>query len=285
MDEEKVGSSSEKEKGKLKVPSSQSGSSSKGTNTPSDRHVKHPHLQKPTSSTLKRPGSPNLSEASGTDTSHKKQKKYRSFPQPSGTSTPLKPPSRPMSPVNAPLPNANRSSNISHQLSVPQDPSRSFSASVRPDGKRPRTGADSGSEREGAGSGGDMSDGTKRKKLKLTVKKPPGQNGSPEGSRTGSPVPADEGAVSPGRFRRIFGWARSCADNTPPSLVLPEENAGPLPSLAEVKARIPPRGITVPELLAFFPRQVVGQERKVMFTQLMRKVSTYDKKTKLLSPL
>ena len=72
---------------------------------------------------------------------------------------------------------------------------------------------------------------------------------------------------------------------TSSSVAPPEENAGPLPSLAEVKARIPPQGITVPELLAFFPRQVVGQERKVMFTQLMRKVSTYDKKTKLLSPL
>ena len=46
-----------------------------------------------------------------------------------------------------------------------------------------------------------MSDGTKRKKLKLTVKKPPGQNGSPGNSRPGSPVPADGGsAVSPGMF-------------------------------------------------------------------------------------
>ena len=68
--------------------------------------------------------------------------------------------------------------------------------------KRSRPGAASGSDGEAAGSGGEMSDGT-RKRIKLKMGKPDSQNGSPEGSRATSPNrgPASSvgsRAVSPG---------------------------------------------------------------------------------------
>lgn len=68
----------------------------------------------------------------------------------------------------------------------------------------------SGSDTEGnAGSGGDMSDGTRKKKLKLTMSS---KNGSPRGSRAGSPDLANGAkpaqgtsrAGSPGTFPPSF---------------------------------------------------------------------------------
>ena len=98
----------------------------------------------------------------------------------------LQPPSRPGSP---PLPSS----------SAPQ-PTLSRKPSNIP-AKRPR-GAGSGSDTEGgAGSGGEMSDGArekKRVKLKLGM---PSKNGTPQGSRSGSPEVPNANAAKAGGSR------------------------------------------------------------------------------------
>lgn len=144
-----------------KKKSKSSGAS--GTNTPSGRPSKHADPLKQSSSgnnLKKRAGSPLNSEASGNESSRKKQKKKHPLTtaQIQTSSTLQAPPSRPGSP---PIPTGK-------DLKAPA--------------KR-RHG--SGSDTEGnAGSGGDMSDGTRKKKLKLTMSS---KNGSPRGSRAGSP--------------------------------------------------------------------------------------------------
>lgn len=78
--------------------------------------------------------------------------------------------------------------------------SRQSSASVLPantlkpsnsraDGKRPRSHAGSGSDRDTAGSGGERSDGARKKKLTLTFGKASSNSGTPLASRAGSPDP------------------------------------------------------------------------------------------------
>lgn len=64
-----------------------------------------------------------------------------------------------------------------------------------------------------------------------------------------------------------------------------DPNTAPFPTAAELRARIPATGLKVAELLAFFPGQVVGDERKQRFTKLMRENTRYDKPRKLLLPL
>ena len=173
------------------------GASSKGTNTPSHRPSKHGDALKPSSSStnLKRSGSPLNSEASGNESSRKKQKKKHPLGSAQvQTSNTLKTPSRPNSP---PLPPSS---------SAPQPVLSGKTSSIS--AKRPR-GANSGSDTEGgAGSGGDMSDGArKRQRLKLSA---PSKNGTPQASRGGSPEapvtkPAQAAAGgsragSPGKF-------------------------------------------------------------------------------------
>lgn len=167
----------EKDKDKEKPPK-QPGTS--GSNTPSRRP--EPLSRTASGSNLKRPGSPLGSEASGNESSRKKQKKTKHLHTTTTTSSQqqsqLQPPSRPNSP---PIP-------------ASQQPSRQPSSSAIPT-KRPR-GQGSGSDSEGgggAGSGGEMSDGTrKRIKLKLNM----GKNGSPNGSRAGSPEAGRAGGGS-----------------------------------------------------------------------------------------
>ncbi|KAH7045275.1 transcription initiation factor IIF subunit alpha [Macrophomina phaseolina] len=68
------------EKGKGKVgettEKTASGTSTKGSNTPSNRPKTSDPLKLSSSQALKRPGSPNLSEASGNESSRKKQRKF-----------------------------------------------------------------------------------------------------------------------------------------------------------------------------------------------------------------
>jgi len=59
----------------------------------------------------------------------------------------------------------------------------------------------------------------------------------------------------------------------------------PFPTPAELKAKVPKSGITIPALLALFRGQVVGDVKKKMFSQLMRENSKYDKERKLLFPI
>lgn len=146
---------------KTKSSKNPSGASSHGTNTPSGRPSKHPPPpnSKPPSS-LKRPGSPTISDASGNESSRKKHKKHNGL----WSSTQTQPPSRPLSP----------------NLALP-----SFSSAPVAGPKSSRSHAGSGSEGEAAGSGGEMSDGTKKRiKLKLGQ---PSRNGTPQISRAGSP--------------------------------------------------------------------------------------------------
>lgn len=172
-EEERKKEEEEKKKATASEKPPKSSASSHGTNTPSGRPGKHSLLstQGATSKSLKRPGSPNLSEASGNESS--RRKKIRK-PDGQGGSQPIQPPSRPMSPNVLPpsssAPEASRPGN-----------SRTTSNFSR----HPRSNAGSGSEDNPAGSGGEMSDGARRKqRLKLTVGSKPG---SPKGSRGASP--------------------------------------------------------------------------------------------------
>jgi transcription initiation factor TFIIF subunit alpha len=151
---------------------------------------------KRTASENKRPGSPNLSDASGTDTMRKKQKKkHGSSSQPTARSTPA-PGSRQLSPApSSSAPDNTRPGMPPRQssiikLSVESNKlSEISSAAPRPDPKRSRMAAGSGSE--GEATGADMSDGNRKKKIKRNAASPPSH--SPSGSRAGSPQPNRDG--------------------------------------------------------------------------------------------
>lgn len=168
---------------------------------------KQPDRKKAASNALKRPGSPNLSEASGTETPRKKHKKLQVTPsQPQSINTATRPtcPSPPQPPSSVPT-----SETIRVTLAKSRNPSAAaLSADAlkpsnsRADGKRQRSYAGSGSERDTAGSGGEGSDGA-RKKLMLKFSKSGSKNVTPLASRAGSPDPrsgdaADEGNASIG---------------------------------------------------------------------------------------
>lgn len=280
-----------------KKKSKSSGAS--GTNTPSGRPSKHADpLNRSTSTNnlKKRAGSPLNSEASGNESTRKKQKKKHPLTTAQlQSSSALQAPSRPGSP---PIPTGKDSK-------IPA--------------KR-RHG--SGSDSEGnAGSGGDMSDGTRKKKLKLTMSS---NNGSPQGSRAGSPdltngaKPAQgtSRAGSPGISHSSFS-PNALSDCSPlgafavfislslplrgpkhsnriantPSLPGPsppppaEIQMAPFPTGEEVRSKIPPTGITVGELLACFKGAVATPEQKTRFTALMRQYSRFDKTTRKLMPV
>ncbi|KAL9065362.1 MAG: hypothetical protein Q9157_007493 [Trypethelium eluteriae] len=128
----------------------------KGSNTPSGRPSKHPTAPErlPSSSSLKRPGSPNLSETDGNESSRKKPKKKHDKLAVTNMPT-TAPNSRPMSP--------------------------------RPMSPEVAGGTDNeGKKRKGrpAGSGSDTeTDGQRKKKLKLKL-----GGRSPDASRAGSPA-------------------------------------------------------------------------------------------------
>lgn len=146
------------EEAKLKGEKPPSGTSTRGSNTPSGRASKHgaPSMQKTLSTnSLKRATSPNASDLSGNESSRKKQKKTH-LPSASASI------SRPMSPEGSRQPS---STNLK---------------------KRPA----------GAGSGSDTdSVAAKPKRIKLANGASP--NGSPAGSRAGSPAVGSR-AGSPG---------------------------------------------------------------------------------------
>ncbi|MCJ1281229.1 hypothetical protein MMC26_000547 [Xylographa opegraphella] len=266
-------------------PPPSSDSSTRGTNTPSNRPSKHsdPLARTASSSTLKRPGSPNLSEASGNESARKQHKKKKHgilSNLATGNSTPNGPPSRPHSPNPPPFSGssqpqtdlARKPSNI--RLNVKHD--NPTNLPVRPENKRPRTGA--GSDSEGAGSGAEMSDGT-RKRIKLKLTRPGSGSSTPRDSRAGSPETVINGTVV--GAATATGAVRSRAASpgaTSPATV-------PFPTAAELRALIPASGTTVAELLTSFKGAVVGLEKRDRFTQLLRTVSKYERATKLLKPI
>ncbi|KAJ5110719.1 hypothetical protein N7532_001254 [Penicillium argentinense] len=203
--------------------------SSKGTNTPSGR-PKHTDALKKSAASRKRLGSPTGSDASGTDTSRKKAKNKHQSSHP----TP-QPTSRPISPSQA---GKKRVRNI------------------------PLGGSGSGSDVEVAGSGGEMSESGKTKKLKLN---PPGtsRGGTPQGSRAGSPEGGMKGRMS-----------------TP----IPAGNQ-PFPTPAEIHAAIPATGILSTDLLRIFrPRIGDSKENHRRFIAIVKDVSVYGKEDRMLRP-
>lgn len=292
-----------------------SGSSSKGTNTPANRPSKHPDpLNRTTSSTsLKRPGSPNLSEASGNESSRKKPKKKHgeSSRLNTGMSTPNGPPSRPRSPIPRPMSTAPDAAAARAGSQAPRKaavvPQKTGSDAL----KRSRGGAGSGSEGETAGSGGEMSDGG-RKRIKLKLSSPSSKNTSPRDSRAGSPdlppattttaVPAGASAngsraASPGKFRipspfKPFActWVPSTSwtnSLTPVALTAPQPAPAPapFPTAAELRTHIPASGTTVAIILKSFKGAIDSAEKKARFTEMLRTVSKYEKESKLLKPM
>ena len=253
-----------------------------GTSTPSHRNSKHNasgNLSRTTStSNLKRPGSPLASDASGNESSRKKAKKNKHFL--ANSSQPqLQPPSRPGSP---PVPSS----------SAPQ-PSTANAVSSH---KRARGGSGSDSE-GGANSGGEMSDGT-RKKMKITLKMG-GRDGSPDSSRAVTPaveMGGGSGSPGPGTFApaslsivlntsSILTRPFSLAATTSSAPASAQESEPPLPTADEIRARVPPTGISIQGLLLFFRGRVTGPERNKVFTKLMKENARFDKERRILLPL
>ncbi|KAL1956697.1 hypothetical protein VTO42DRAFT_6947 [Malbranchea cinnamomea] len=249
------------EEAKSKDKHKESGASSRGTATPSDRPKHTDPLKKAPAAARKRPGSPNLSDASGTDTSRKKPKNKHS------ATVPSQPTPRPMSPA-------------------PGGPGPRAEAS-KPAKKRARNGAGSASDGERAGSGAEMSDSgagaAVPKKLKLNMK------GSPTGSRAGSPVsgapPSGSRASSPdaaagGAATAGRGRARpSTPRGSPPAS---QGSTLPFPTAAEIHAAIPPTGIASSELIKLFRDRMGGDLQR--FVSIVKDVGVFSKEDKLLRP-
>jgi transcription initiation factor TFIIF subunit alpha len=198
-EEEKKPIPSDPEKGKPRSSPHPSGISTKDAKAVSSSLGKQPDGKKTASNTLKRSGSPNISEASGTETPRKKHKKQHLTPsQPQSinpASTPTSPPfSQPPSsaPTSEPVRSSLANSRKSSSNTLPQDGLKPSKPGA--EGKRQRNHAGSGSERDTAGSGGEGSDGA-RKKLMLKFSKPGSKNATPLTSRAGSPDPTSGDAV------------------------------------------------------------------------------------------
>ncbi|KAL6718229.1 transcription factor IIF subunit tfg1 [Lecanora helva] len=244
-----------------------SGASSKGNNTPSHRPSKHSDPLRPSSSSnLKRPGSPLNSEASGNESARKKQKKKHplatsSQPQ-SQTNNTLQPPSRPTSP---PIPPSS---------SGPQPRKVSNIPSKR---QRPRGGGSSSDTDGNAGSGGDMSDGArKRQKLKLNA---PSKNGTPHVSRGASPEVPSTNVV---KTAAGAGISRAGSPVSAPTTATSPTTDLPFPTPAELRAQVPPTGIKTNSLLSCFKGRLVGEERRDRFMDMMKRHTRFDPATKLL---
>jgi len=248
----------EEAKNKAKLESASklpSGASSKGTSTPSGRPKHSDPLKKVKS--LKRPGSPNLSESSGNESSRKKLKKKHQSSRASGTSTPI-PGSRPMSPEPAGSQSPRKSSIV--KLTVnPNKVSNIQSAPPNPSPVR------SGAASDGEATGGEMSDGGRKKAIKLRF------NNTPNGSRAGSPVPGAGGSRSgsPAAGSGSPGRAQSPASNQVQA--------------HEVLAALPASGITLKDLLKGFSGRVQSEQDKKHFINLVKENSKYGP-DKLLRP-
>ncbi|KAL3469378.1 hypothetical protein BJX99DRAFT_241484 [Aspergillus californicus] len=232
-----------------------SATSSRGNTTPSGR-PKHTDLSKKGAGlSRKRLGSPNMSDASGTDTSRKKGKNKNSSSQNS-----IQPGSRPMSPVASSIP-----------------ASKKRVRNILP-------GVGSASDVDGAvGSGGEMSESGKSKKLKLNPPSVTSQGETPQGSRAGSPNPvvgrsfSGSRASSPESLRDITGQTRG------PTPALNSAQGFPTP--AEIYAAIPANGILSTDLLKIFrPRIGESRENHRKFIAIVKDVGVYGKEDRLLRP-
>jgi hypothetical protein len=207
-EEEKRPIPSDPEKGKTTSTPHSSGTSAKDVTTGANGSTKVQGPTKTSSDTLKRSGSPNVSEVSGTETPRKKHKKQHLPP----SQPPTNPPSRPSSP---PASQPSLSATTSEPTRSTPANSRKPSAATLPadtlkpsnpraDGKRPRSHAGSGSERDTAGSGGEGTDGA-RKKLMLKFSKSGSKNVTPLVSRVGSPAPWSGDTAGKGKGNASVG--------------------------------------------------------------------------------
>ncbi|KAH0556975.1 hypothetical protein GP486_005234, partial [Trichoglossum hirsutum] len=259
--EEEKKATLEREKSKTKDSEKPpSGTSSKGTNTPSGRNKTSDPL-KLKSSALKRPGSPNLSEASGNESSKKKKhkKKHGSSSQDTGTSTPL-PESRPMSPApSSSAPAQLGQPRKSSVISLTVDPAKLQEVTSAP----PRPSSSLSRANFASNSDGETTDGGASRKIKLRFGS--AANPSPTSSRAGSPNPPD-GAARKGSLPRPVGSGNkpgSPGDATPATSLPPITEA-------EVRAAIPPGGTTVQDLSATFKNRITN---KTAFISMVKKVA------------
>ncbi|KKK19484.1 transcription initiation factor IIF subunit alpha [Aspergillus rambellii] len=244
---------------------------SKGNTTPSGRPKHADPLKKPLpGASRKRLGSPNVSDASGTDTSRKKGKNKHSSSQP----TP-QPSSRPMSP-------AATSSMQAGKKRV---------RNILPGSGGPGSDVDGG-----AGSGGEISESGKSKKLKLNPLSIISQGETPQGSRAGSPTPlanksfSGSRASSPeslrGRSSQFISvisveilFCQNRISTPGPSTVQS------FPTPGEIHAAIPPSGILSTDLLKIFrPRIGESRENHRRFIAIVKDVGVYGKEDRLLRP-
>lgn len=156
-------------------------------------------------------------------------------------------------------------------------------------------GSGSGSDVDtGVGSGPEMSESGKTKKLKLNPPSAASRGGTPQGSRAGSPVAGR--AFSGSRASSPEGTSRGMYSNDK-NLVYGIETdlagkgrgtpgpTGSFPTPAEVHAAIPPSGILTGDLSrAFRSRLGPSKENHQRFIEIVKRVSVYGKEDRMLRP-
>lgn len=299
-DEEKLNEQDKKKEEEAKAKAKEdsklaSGTSSKGTNTPSGRPKHTDPLKK---KNLKRPGSPNLSESSGNESSRKKMKKKHPS-QPSAITS--APGSRQISPAPSASGNGRKSSIV--KLSV--NSSKLSDIQSAPPNPSPTSAMS-----DGEATGGEMSDGgTRKPKIKLRI-----GGASPTGSRAGSPAPgrstggsrAGSPAHQPQSMKsisnafRIFSrtYSSSIEELKRRSLtkhrsggasagspLAQSPGAGPIQP-QEIIAALPAAGIKIGDLMKIFQKRVgeaKGQTLKKEFIRLVKENAAFGA-DKLLRP-
>ncbi|MCJ1306727.1 hypothetical protein MMC25_000370 [Agyrium rufum] len=272
----------------IKTTGDASGSSTKGSNTPSGRPSKH-------GNGIKRTNSPTVSEASGNESSRKKQKQQHpsqstsssSLLQPraaSSTPKPSTPPvSRPRSPALSTASQPDQAQRKPLSSLNGTSGTAASAALVAKQHKRPRPvggsgpgGAGSGSDAE-AGSGGEMSDGT-RKRLKLN---PPGsKHATPQASRAQSPEAGVRAAVIGGAGKPRAASPDSSADT---ALGSRYPSGKPAYSNADqLREFITNDGISLTDLMNRFAP--LTKNTKELFRKDVIKVGKFDKDTKKVFP-
>lgn len=157
----------------------------------------------------------------------------------------------------------------------------------------------------GAGSGGEMSESGKTKKLKLNPPSLASRGGTPQGSRAASPTPlasrsfSGSRASSPEPLKGICSQTRASLEpatenmwfnglthtgqNRLSTAGIPGNQTFPTP--AEIHAAIPQSGILSSDLLKIFrPRIGDSKENHRRFIAIVKDVGVYGKEDRLLRP-
>ena len=113
--------------------------------------------------------------------------------------------------------------------------------------------------------------GTIRKTIKLRM----GSTATPNASNSRATSPAPPAGLVPTA-------SRPPPPPPPPKAASPTSFEG-MPTQEEIKEKIPAEGITVKDLLNSFGLR--GKGEKDAFSKLLRKVSVYERETRLLKPM